>query len=266
MNKINIRGIAYDNVDPSGAVALAIRKMEASGAAVVVTPNAEIAQMCIESPVLMETINGADLILPDGAGVVLASKILHTPLREKVAGVDFGWNLAAYAAEHRLGLFLLGGKPGVADTAAEKLKTEFPALRICGTNDGYFQKEGKENDAVLQKINASGADILYVCFGAPLQETWIMQNKEALSGIHLAACLGGSLDIYAGTVKRAPKFLIKAHMEWLYRLLKEPKRLGRMDTKKWHRFLKPLPATRKPMPSNGTNTSMVDKWLTPKKT
>lgn len=228
MDKIDIRGIAYDNVDENGALALAVQKLNAPGVSVVVTPNAEIAQMCIESPALMKTVRSADLILPDGAGVVLASKILHTPLREKVAGVDFGWKLAAYAADHGFGLFLLGGKPGVAEAAAEKLKTAFPALRICGTNDGYFPKEGEENDAVLQKINHSGADILYVCLGAPLQETWIMENKGAFSGIRLAACLGGSLDIYAGTAKRAPKFFIKAHMEWFYRLIKEPKRLGRM--------------------------------------
>ena len=99
---------------------------------------------------------------------------------------------------------------------------------IFARSDGYFDKSGAENEAIVEAVNTSEAQILFVCFGAPLQETWIYANKNKLTHVRLAACLGGSLDIYAGTAKRAPAFFIKAHLEWLYRLLKEPKRIGRM--------------------------------------
>lgn len=228
MQKITIRGIRFDNVDMDGALLLAKAALENEGVTSVVTPNAEIAQMCLEDTSLSEIINAAEIILPDGAGVVMASEILGTPLRGKVAGVEFGENVLSMAADMEKSVFFLGGRPGVADTAAEKLRGKFPALQIAGTNDGYFEKSGAENDAVIDKINASDAEILFVWLGAPLQEKWLYENKTRLTHVRLAACLGGSLDIYAGTAKRAPKFFIKAHMEWFYRLIKEPKRIGRM--------------------------------------
>ena len=228
MQKITIRGIRFDNVDMDGALLLAKGALARGSVTAVVTPNAEIAQMCIEDAALSEIINAAEIILPDGAGVVMASGILGTPLRGKVAGVEFGENVLSMAADMGKSVFFLGGRPGVADTAAEKLRTKFPALQISGTSDGYFEKSGAENDAVIDKINASDAEILFVCLGAPLQEKWLHENKMKLTHVRLAACLGGSLDIYAGTAKRAPKFFIKVHMEWIYRLIKEPKRIGRM--------------------------------------
>ena len=228
MKKITVRGIPFNNVTMAGAIALAEKALEAPEVTVVVTPNAEIAQMCVEDAATAQIITAADIILPDGAGIIMASEILGTPLREKVAGVEFGEQIIAIAAEKGYRVFLLGGKPGVADLAAKKLREKYPALQIAGTQDGYFAKSGAENDAVIEEINASGAQILFVCLGAPLQEKWIYENKKALYTVRLAACLGGSLDVYAGVVKRAPKFFIKARAEWLYRLMKEPKRLVRM--------------------------------------
>ena len=99
---------------------------------------------------------------------------------------------------------------------------------IAGTHNGYFKKDGTENETVIQKINESGAKILFVCFGAPAQEQWIDRNKCSLTSVKLVMGLGGALDVYAGVVKRAPDFFIRARLEWFYRLLKEPRRLGRM--------------------------------------
>ena len=228
MSKQTVRRICYDNVDMEGALSLAKDLLQAQGVSTVVTPNAEIAQMCLENACLAQVINDSNIVLPDGSGVVLAAKILGTPLRGKVAGVEFGEKLLSIAAQEGLGVYLLGGKPGVAQNAAEKLKIQFPDLDIRGVHDGYFDKSGAENEAIVEAVNTSEAQILFVCFGAPLQETWIYANKNKLTHVRLAACLGGSLDIYAGTAKRAPPFFIKAHLEWLYRLLKEPKRIGRM--------------------------------------
>lgn len=228
MKKINICGIPFDNVTMAEAVALAEDELQKKSTSVVVTPNAEIAEMCIEDETVNQIILSAEIILPDGAGIITAAEILGTPLKEKVAGVEFGMELIRHAEKHGYSLFFLGGKPSVAETAAERLKETYKNLKIAGTHDGYFEKTGAENDAVIAEINASGADILFVCLGAPTQEKWIMTNRKNLTSVHLAACLGGSLDIYAGTAKRAPKIFIKLRLEWFYRLLREPKRLGRM--------------------------------------
>nr|MBQ4318702.1 WecB/TagA/CpsF family glycosyltransferase [Clostridia bacterium] len=196
------------------------------------TPNSEIVQLCIDAPEHYELINSASLIIPDGSGVILASKILKTPLTKgKVAGVELGENLAKLASEKGYSLFLLGGKPAnaeegipcIAEEAARKLTEKYPGLTIAGTNDGYF----KDDAAIIEKINESGADILFVCTGVPRQEKWMAAHKAELK-VKLMLGLGGSLDIYSGTSKRAPKIFIKLGLEWFYRLLKEPWRIGRM--------------------------------------
>ena len=228
MEKIDIRGLKFDNVDRDEARSLASAALMSDKTTTVFTPNAEIAYNAGKDETFFEILSSADILLPDGAGIIKASKILGTPLKEKVAGVDFGIDAAALCAERGKSLFLLGGKPGVADAAAENLRTRFPNLKIAGTNDGYFSKSGDENDAVISKINESGADALFVCIGSPAQEKWAVENKAALCGVRLVCCLGGSIDVYAGVSKRAPKLFIKTNTEWLYRLLKEPKRIGRM--------------------------------------
>ena len=188
-----------------------------------VTPNAEIAYEALHDEKLRALINGADLVLPDGAGVVLASKLLKTPLKQKVAGVDFADRLLSILEKTGGGLFLLGSKPGVAELAAQKMTEKHPKLYICGMNDGYFKDEAP----VIEKINAAKPDVLFVCLGAPKQELFMKNHLDELH-IKLMIGLGGSLDSFAGTVKRAPKWMIRCNLEWLYRLIKEPKRFGRM--------------------------------------
>ncbi len=228
MRKINILGIHFDNVTKNEATDLAFSYIENGTQALVVTPNAEILELCLETPEVKKAICSAEIILPDGEGALWAAKKLGTPLREKVAGVEFGAEIARRAAECGKSLFLLGGKAGVAQEAAEKLALRFPTLKIAGVRDGYFKREGEENATVLAQINASGADILFVCLGAPAQEMWVYENRKALTVPKLIACLGGSLDIYAGKKCRAPRLFIKMRAEWLYRLLREPRRIGRM--------------------------------------
>ena len=138
-------------------------------------------------------------------------------------GIDFASALMAQMGQEGKSVFLLGAKPGVADAAAEKMRERFPGLVIAGTNDGYFQ----DDDPVVEKINAAQPDLLLVCLGAPKQELWMQRNAPRLR-VGLMAGLGGSLDVFAGNVKRAPKFFQKLGLEWFYRLLKEPKRIGRM--------------------------------------
>lgn len=226
MEKIDIRGVKFDSVslDEATDAAMEYARRSEGSAAIIHTPNSEIVQLCIDKPEYYEVINGADLIIPDGSGVVLASKILGIPLvKGKVAGVDLGKRIAACAAEEGLGLFLLGGKPGTADEAAKRLSEEYPSLIISGTAHGYF----KDDTDVIDAINRSGASILFVCLGVPKQEVWMKENRDKLN-VKLMAGLGGSLDVYSGNAKRAPKIFIKLGLEWFYRLVKEPKRIGRM--------------------------------------
>ena len=228
----DVRGVGFDTVTLEEAAQLAENHIRyGDTAAAVYTPNSEIVQLCIEdgSGELYNIINSAELIVPDGIGVVKAARILRRPLKGKVAGIELGSRMLEYAAADGIPVYFLGGKPGVAEVAAEKMCEKYAGLRICGTHDGYFNKKGEQSDAVIDKINESGAVILYVCLGAPAQELWIYENKSKFSPhLRLMLGLGGSLDVYAGNVKRAPRIFIKLGLEWLYRLLCEPSRIIRM--------------------------------------
>ena len=170
-----------------------------------------------------DLLNGAGLVLPDGIGVVYAAKLLGRPLKGRVPGIDFATGLLDRLAKNGGKLFLLGAKPGVAEQAAERLKAAHPGLTVCGTNDGYF----KDSAPVVEKIRAAEADVVFVCLGAPKQEKWMAQYGPE-TGAHLMAGLGGALDVYAGNVKRAPVLWQKLGMEWAYRLIRQPSRIGRM--------------------------------------
>ena len=221
--KQDVLGLQFDNVTMDEAVARAEELLEAPGASIVVTPNAEIGYEALHDAQFRALLNGADLVLPDGAGVVLAAKLRKTPLKQKVAGVDFADGLLGFLAESGRSVYLLGSKPGVAELAAEKMREKHPGLIICGMHDGYFKDEAP----VIEAVNAAKPDVLFVCLGAPKQELFMKRHQQELT-CKLMIGLGGSLDSFAGTVKRAPKWMIAANLEWLYRLIKEPKRFGRM--------------------------------------
>ena len=221
--KINVMGVNFDNVTMEEAMVRAGEILDGQDTVYVVTPNAEIVYAAMHSGEMMELINGAALVLPDGAGVVLGSKILGTPLKQKVAGVEFADHLMDVLIAKDKKLYLLGSKPGVAQMAAEKMLQKHPGLQICGMADGYF----KDENEVVEKVNAAGADVLFVCLGAPKQELFMKAHLEDLN-VKMMIGLGGSLDSFAGTVKRAPRWMINLSLEWLYRLIKEPKRIGRM--------------------------------------
>ena len=221
--KIDVMGLKFDSMTMDEALSRAEALLRGDKAAYVVTPNAEIAYEALHDGQLREMLNGADLMLPDGAGVVLASKLLRTPVKQKVAGVDFAAGLLGILERNGQSLYLLGGKPGIGELAAQKMLEAHPQLRIAGIADGYFQDEAP----VIEKINVSGADALFVCLGAPKQERFMVQHRQELH-VHLMAGLGGSLDAFAGTVQRAPAWMIRLNLEWLYRLIREPKRFRRM--------------------------------------
>ncbi len=222
--KVDIMGVSFDNLTLQGAVTRAVSLLDhPEKKGYVVTPNSEIVYMCQKEPDLLNVLNHAFLVLPDGIGVVHAGKILKRPLKGKVAGIDFASRLMEQLAKRNESLFLLGAKPGVAALAAERLQQQYPGLIISGVHDGYF----KEDASVVKEINQSGAKVLFVCLGAPKQEYWMQNHMDELN-VQLMAGLGGSLDVFAGQVKRAPDLWVKLGLEWLYRLIREPKRFGRM--------------------------------------
>ena len=221
--KTDVLGVLYDNVTMQEALEQGRSLLEGSEAAYCVTPNAEMAYEALHDEGFREVLNAASLVLPDGAGVVLGAKILKTPLKQKVAGIEFAQNLLPILEETGKRLFLLGSKPGIAELAAEKMLEKHPKLCVCGTMDGYF----KEAADAVRRVNEANADVLYVCLGAPKQENFMHDHARELN-VKLMIGLGGTLDGIAGTVKRAPKWMIRLQLEWLYRLIKEPRRIGRM--------------------------------------
>lgn len=221
--KTDVLGVQFDNLTLAEMVAAGAELMEQGGFHYAVTPNPEFLLSAREDPDFAKVLNSADLVMPDGIGVLYAARILGTPLTERVPGVDFASGLVEWCAAHGKRLFLLGAKPGVAEQAALNLLAAYPGLIVCGTHDGYFQ----DDQPVVDEIRASCADVVFVCLGAPKQEFWMARNGP-LTGARLAVGLGGSLDVFAGVVERAPEGWQKVGMEWLYRLIKEPKRFGRM--------------------------------------
>ena len=222
-DRIDILGIGFDDLTLTGAIDRACDMLDQPRNHMIVTPKSEIVYMARNDQKLKDTLNRADMVVPDGIGVVQASRTLKTPLTQKVAGVELGEGLVERLSKSGRGLFLLGAKPGVAQAAADKLCEKYPGLVISGVRDGYFQQDGP----VVDEINRSGAQVLFVCLGAPKQERWMEEHADELH-TRLMLGLGGSLDIFAGVAKRAPEIWIRLGLEWLYRLMKQPSRIGRM--------------------------------------
>ena len=221
--RVDVLGVAFDNVTMDEAVGRAMALLEQDGPHLVATPNPEIVQRANQDSEYAEILKKADLVIPDGIGVIYAAKILGRPLKERVPGVDLASALMVCMAGTGKRLFLLGAQPGVAEKAAVNLKAKYPGLVVCGTHDGYFQEDGP----VIEAIREAHADVVFVCLGFPRQEKWIAANGEA-AGARLYIGLGGALDVFAGKVERAPETFQKLGLEWLYRLMKEPSRIGRM--------------------------------------
>lgn len=216
-------GVSFDDLSLNAAVDRAMALMEEHRSAYMVTPNPEIVIESWKNKELAAAIEDAALVLPDGIGVVKAAKILGTPLTERVPGIDTASGIFERMAEQGKSAFLLGAKPGVAEKAAEFLLNKYDGLVICGTHDGYF----KDDDPVVEQINAARPDFLLVCLGYPKQELWMRNNAPRLD-VGLMAGLGGSLDVFAGVVDRAPEKWQRLGLEWLYRCVKEPKRIKRI--------------------------------------
>lgn len=232
IKRIRILDVPVDMVNYEQAMGRFQEFMDREGCDLIVTPNSEIVVNAGKDAELKRLIEEASMVIPDGIGLVYASKILKEPLEERVTGVDFLTRVLAWLEENDRSVFLLGSKPAneerasVAELAAENMKKRFPRLKVAGTNDGYF-READEAD-VVERINASGADFLCAALGSPKQEKFIHKYADSFTTVRAAIGVGGTLDVWAGTVKRAPEFYQKHGLEWLYRFVKEPVRFKRV--------------------------------------
>ncbi len=225
METIDILGVKINKIDMNEAVETAKGYMNEGGFHYIFTPNSEIVMAAYKNKELAEKVNSADMRTADGIGLVYAGKILGSPLKERVAGFDLVMKLLEALPEMGKSAYFFGGAPGVAEEAAKKLEEKFPGINICGTANGYFD-EVREKE-IIAEINEKKPDLLLVCLGFPKQENWISSHKDELS-CSLAMGVGGTLDVIAGKVQRAPDIFIKLGLEWFYRLIKQPSRIGRM--------------------------------------
>ncbi len=226
MDKVNILGVNIDKVSVESASDRIMEYIEnGDKRRCVFTPNSEIIMAAYRDSEFCKILNSADILTADGIGVVYASRILKNPIESRAAGYDTACSVLSKGAKKSIGVYLFGAKPGVADKAAEVICERYKGIRVVGTADGYFN-DNKEKE-IIADINLVKPDLLFVCLGAPKQEKWIHKHKDELDfGVCMG--IGGSLDVFAGTAKRAPDFYCKHGLEWFYRLVKEPKRAIRM--------------------------------------
>lgn len=191
----------------------------------VVTPNAEIVMMAQEDKQLAEIIKNADLVVPDGAGVVWAANYNGDSMPERVAGYDLVQNLLARAAKEKYRIYMLGGAPGVVDKAKEIAEIRYPGVEIVGTRHGFFTE--KDEVEIINNIKSTCPDVLLVALGVPRQEKWLAKYLKQIE-VPVGIGVGGTFDVMAGVVKRAPLWMQQAKLEWFYRLVSEPKRAIRM--------------------------------------
>jgi len=229
--RVEVLGVGVDPLTVEELHAEILRLTRVDGLSLVLNANAHCLNLCYRDAALRGFLNSADVVFCDGAGVMLAARILGGHIPERITYADWVWRLAAFAEKQGLSLYLLGARPGVARKSARRLRERYTGLKIAGVHHGYFDHASwsPENDAVVREINASAPDILLIGLGMPLQERWLMQNQDRLNaGVALTG--GAVFDYVSGGLRRGPRLLTDNGLEWLARFLVEPRRL-------WRRYL-----------------------------
>lgn len=228
-------GVGIDPVTVDGLEGEVERMIRSGKRGLVLNANVRCLNLCYEDPALRAFFAAAEVVFCDGAGVMLAARLLGRRIPERITYADWAWHLAAFAAAQGFSLYLLGARPGVAKEAASRLKARHSKLEVVGVRHGYFDRAAgsQENEAVVAGINAANPDILLVGLGMPIQEHWVMQNRDRLqAGVILTG--GAVFDYVSGELRRGPRALTDNGFEWLARLLVEPRRL-------WRRYLLGIP-------------------------
>ncbi|WP_208560810.1 WecB/TagA/CpsF family glycosyltransferase [Marinilactibacillus kalidii] len=222
--KISILGIPFDNLTRVEFLTQLLMRMENQQKTFLVTANPEIVMYAKEDRAYFDLLLKADYIAPDGIGVVRAAKKLGTPIKERVPGFELMLGLLELSSMHKKRVYFIGAQEEVISKAVENASKIWPDLEIVGYHHGYFDHSDPE---MIERVRKLEPDLILVAFGFPRQENWIHQYlKQADRGIAIG--VGGSFDVLSGKAKRAPKVVQKLHVEWLYRLIKQPSRYKRM--------------------------------------
>ncbi|MBC8014939.1 MAG: WecB/TagA/CpsF family glycosyltransferase [Sporomusaceae bacterium] len=224
-NRVAVLNVMVDVVTMKEAVRSVEQFIVQNKTHMVVTPNAEMIMMANDDKHLAQIINNADLVVPDGAGVVWAARYNGHVMPERVAGYDLVQNLLSEGAVKNYRIYMLGGAPGIAQKAKQIAEERYPGIQIVGIHDGFFTKS--DEGEIIKSIKACRPDILLVALGVPRQEKWLSEYIEQIE-VPVAIGVGGTFDVMAGTVRRAPLWMQNASLEWLYRLISQPKRAIRM--------------------------------------
>lgn len=222
-------GIGIDVIDLQGLIQKVHTFIVSKHRAKIMYVNIHAMNIACENRTHRKALNDADLVYCDGEGVRLGARILGEILPQRMTGADWIWELCAMCEKKGYSLYLLGGERGVGERAALKLQGRYPDMEIAGTHHGFFQKEGEENDKVISLVNEKSPDILLVGFGSPLQEIWIHENFEKFDAFVVWA-VGAVVDFVSEKVPRGPRWMLDNGLEWLFRLMVEPRRM-------WKRYI-----------------------------
>lgn len=231
MDKVAIFGVNINNIGLKEASKYLEKYLQGNKLKTIYTPNTEIIMATKDNERMKDLLNKADLLVPDGIGLVYASRMRNKPLKERVTGFDLSLVLLDMANQFGYNIYLLGGKEGVAKKAADNIKKRYKNLNIAGYHHGYFSGNhtgvnSQEEKKIIDEINGNKAHIIFVGLGFPRQELWIDKNKDRLRG-KIIIGNGGVIDVLAGETKRAPVIFQKLYLEWFYRLIQEPARIKR---------------------------------------
>ncbi len=225
MSICRILGVPFSNISPDEAIDKVISCLDGRGKSMIFTPNPEMVMEARKNKEFMEILNSSTMNVPDGIGIVYASRLTSSPIKERVAGYDMLLGVFERIKDTDKTVYFFGSAPGIADRAKKAIEERFEGIKIVGTANGYFDAEREKE--IIAEINSLKPDLLLVGIGFPKQEKWIYNNIKRLN-VRVAVGVGGSFDGWCGNVPRAPKFFIKHNMEWFYRLIKQPSRIGRM--------------------------------------
>ena len=224
MKFVHILDIPFIHIDQKDFVTLLDKHVEEKQKAFVITANPEVVMKAKDEPGFNTIVNQATYVVADGIGVVKAAKLLNQPLPGRVTGFDTMMKLLDVSNRKQYKIYLLGAKKGTLHKAIDKIKADYPNIDIVGSHDGYFDWE---QNSIAEEIKRTKPDLVFVALGVPKQEKWIAEHFQHFEhGIFMG--VGGSFDVLAGEVKRAPETWQKLNLEWLYRLLKQPTRFRRM--------------------------------------
>ena len=223
--RADLLGVSVCKVTAAEVIDKILEYLKTDEGHIIVTADASAVVIAMDDPEFTEIIREADIVTPDGAGILLASKILGLGITEKVSGVDLARSLCRLSGEKGFSIYFLGAAPGVAEEARQKLLEQYPDMKVVGVHHCYFKPE--EEASIVEDVKASGADILLVAMGIPAQEKLIKRNLDKL-GVKAAIGVGGTFDVFSGRIERAPVWMQRHGMEWLHRLCKNPKKISKV--------------------------------------